>query len=868
MIQASKNEEAPPPIPTPVTKEYLDCSYLCFYVDPSIYDKNGFRYKFPDLASNLNHSEIHMDSNLILLCVFCDGFGSGAINFFKKTHNFEVSYIFKDKTFFSCEKAFTVDVGKIKFIYNSGNNGTFSDNRFRNPSYLEQYKVFDKISNRKKELIEQTKEVLSKNLDIELFLYLLENRKDETEELMKILVRFPELTIIYDKNKPLPDFNFTNFSKDEKNNKILFMIYSIIQDSINLLTNINEEDILYFLQYNDKRRGKIIFIKKNIFLFFIEKCNNNELIKKICKSIPTIPLLFDYLSSLIKVNFDKIKNLTFNDLPHEYIQYNDLFELIEKYENVSDAFTENEIEKVWKKYIEKYIDKNDIKELEKVIDKFKETNENRYKNIIQEIKKKIITRGKDLIHQKKFKNLDMYEFIIKYDNIGNILSDASIIFDIGKNVILEKFDTNKNIIEKFNECDFLSKIDSSLILYYIKGTLEQVYNFDKLKLYFKYIYTSKEKQETEKNIIFVNMILSHFTKLLAKNPNLKINPDFKEIFQKIILLSLMYIENEKDNNFYINIINNLSHCSLSENIFYLFLETIINADLNRYISDYTKDNVCEYIIKNFYSNLAPERKIDFLLLIKSDKLKEKMIFVDFPKLEYKDFLNLEESESLNYLNLFLKKNIINNDEYIKYNYFNELRNKCKLIKNDLKEKKIKFSDVIKLKYLIKNNKLLTRINLICFGALEESEKLEKIIQKYSEEYIKYRKELEKLIRYYGKYFPFSKKSEIDLYSKDLINFKESKICHIKLNELIYDEIKTFKKYELSKFFVFIYNTLTFKNEKEKIEKDLKEQEEENFNKTIELFNKCENLFNGKDFELQFLEIPLINWNLMIQIKIY
>ena len=354
------------------------------------------------------------------------------------------------------------------------------------------------------------------------------------------------------------------------------------------------------------------------------------------------------------------------------------------------------------------------------------------------------------------------------------------------------------------------------------------------------------------------MILSKFMTLLAKNTNIKINQDFKDIFQKIILLSLMYIENEKDYCYYIKIITNLSRYSFSDNIFLLFSETIINADLKNYISEYLKDNVSEYIIKNFYYNLDIEKKIDFLLLIKSDKLKENLIFIGFPNLKYKDFLNIEESESLIYLEHFIKKELINNNEFIKYKYFNDLRIECQSIKNKLEEKKIIFSDVIKLKNLIEGNKLYSRISLICFGEKEESKKLNEIIQKYTEEYIKYNKELIKLIIYYNKYFPFSKKNEIDLYSKDQINFEKSKIdiCNIKINELIYDEIKKFEKYELSKFFVFFYDTLTHKNENENEIEDLKMKEEEQVNKTIELFNKCENLFKGKDFELQFLEIPL------------
>ena len=469
-------EEAPPAISTPEIKDYSDCSYLCFYVDPNIYEEKGFRYKFPDFVSNLNHTEIRLNSNLIVLCVYCDGFFSGAINYIKNKHSFEISYVLNDKTIFSCDTVFTVEVGKTKFIYNSGNNENIFSARIRNPSYFEQYKAFLQITNKKKELFEETKKVLSEKLDMELFLYLLEKRKDEIEKLKGILNRFPELTIIYDKNKPLPDFNFTDFSKEDKNNKILFIIYSVINDSTKLLTDIKEEDILFFLSYNDKRKENPIFIKKNIFLFFIEKCNKNESMKKICKSTISIPLLFDYLNSLSGENFIKIRNLTFNDLPYKYNKNDDLNKLIEKYEKINNAFTENEIDKVWEKYLVKLYDEKNIKELEKIIDKFNLINEKRYMNITKKLKDKIITKGKDLIQKRKLKNLDMYNFINKYDKIGNILSDPSLLIDIGKNILLEELDYNENALNEFNQCDFLNKINSSSIWLYIKGTLEQVDN--------------------------------------------------------------------------------------------------------------------------------------------------------------------------------------------------------------------------------------------------------------------------------------------------------------------------------------------------------------------------------------------------------
>ena len=398
--------------------------------------------------------------------------------------------------------------------------------------------------------------------------------------------------------------------------------------------------------------------------------------KKICKSVHSFPLLLDYLNSLNQEKFKIINNLTLNDLPYETIKDDDLIELIEKYEKVKEAFAENEIDKIWKIYIYKWYNQKDIKELQKVVDKLISVNEKRYLNIIKEIKDNVISKGKDLLQKHILKGFDMYKFINDYNHIGNMLSDGSLLLDIGKNVILEELNSDENALNEFNKCEFIDKINSSLIISYIKGVLEQVDDFNKFHLFFKYIFLLKEKEDNEKNYICINIILSHFMKLLSKNPIIQINDEFIDVSQKIILFSLMYVSDEKDNNFYIKIITQLNRCSFSDNIFILFLKTIIDADLKAYISDDIKDNVCEYIIQNFYFNLELEKKIGFLMMIKSFKLKEKVILVDFPHLDYKDFLAFEESESLIYLDQFVNKSILNDDEFKNYSYFNDLIEKC------------------------------------------------------------------------------------------------------------------------------------------------------------------------------------------------
>ena len=69
-----KFEEEAAPIPTPaeIFKEYSDSLYVCFYIDPNIYDPKGFTlsHTFP---SNLSYKDFKLENNLHVFCVYCDG---------------------------------------------------------------------------------------------------------------------------------------------------------------------------------------------------------------------------------------------------------------------------------------------------------------------------------------------------------------------------------------------------------------------------------------------------------------------------------------------------------------------------------------------------------------------------------------------------------------------------------------------------------------------------------------------------------------------------------------------------------------------------------------------------------------------------
>ena len=326
-----------------------------------------------------------------------------------------------------------------------------------------------------------------------------------------------------------------------------------------------------------------------------------------------------------------------------------MISLIEKYGKIKEAFDKNEFEKILKKYLNSWYEKKSIKQLEEIIDKMSANKEEQFENLIYEIKIEIVKKGKLLIKQNLLKSYEMYKFINKYKNIGNFFSDEYLLIYIGENIILEEINKNENILNEFNKCNFFDMINFQLINKYISGILSKIYDFHKFDLFFKYIYIIKEKvkENEEKNNICVNLIIMHFSRLISRIQELIINDQFKYILQKIIILSVIYIkdDNECNNNFK-TIIENLGNNGFftREYLFNIFLEIIINSNLEIYISNEEKEKVCEYIIKKFYFNLNLEKKIDFLLKIQSKELKEKLIFNNhkyFPIIKFSDLLNKE-----------------------------------------------------------------------------------------------------------------------------------------------------------------------------------------------------------------------------------
>lgn len=377
MNENYKLKDAPPPVLTPQPKEYIGSVFFCFYIDEKVFNKNCFIIESGIISFSY---EITSFGNLVVVRVFSRGLMDYTFNLlFSQRHNFKIHYKMENGEYlYYCNKDYTVDKKKTKFIFNS-NEKEFISPLFRNPSSLEQYISFSKVINENECLFHEALDYLTKYFDLELFLYLLEKNKDKIYDILEILNYLPYIKVVYKKDKSLPKIDFNSLPKN-KNYKILINIYSFIQDSTDLLKELEENDFKIIFEYNEMQKDAPIFIRKNIFVFLLEKIKNIENIKKACKYCESIPLLFDYLLSAPSDKMQEIKNLTINDLPSINPKDN-LIKLIEKYENIKNIFKEKEIIKLWNNYLIPLYSQKSITELEQINEKLFEIDKDFYFNL-------------------------------------------------------------------------------------------------------------------------------------------------------------------------------------------------------------------------------------------------------------------------------------------------------------------------------------------------------------------------------------------------------------------------------------------------------------------------------------------------------
>ena len=851
------NEQGPAPIMPTLPgdeEEYSGSMFFCFQIEKSIENKGVFQIE-SSYIDTLSHETKKINEFTILRVFF-----SGLINklitrYLYSQRSFKIIYKVENDIYFSSND-FIIKESEINFIYNIAKQSNLKSKQILNPKSVEQYEAFNKILKNNEILFNETLKYLNEILDMELYLHLLELKQNKITELFDLLNTFPnmKMKIIYNKKNLFPKINLEAFSKN-KNYMKLIIIYSVIQDSTNLLNELKEDDLNIILRYNDLHKDSPLTFKEKIFKLFISKTNKIDNIKKICQYCESIPLVFSYLLDIGTDKLKEIKNLTINDLPRlSYVEDN-LLELIDNYEKIKAIFKENNITILWRNYLYHLYQIKSIDNLEKIKEKFIEINKEFYKDIIEEMNIEIIKKGKMILNEKKASNLEMFKFINKYNSIDDFYSDINLLKLIGNNINLKDFEKEETIKE-FNQCKFLYKINEEKIKYYITGILDKINNFEDFFLFFKYIYLIKELESGEqltyeKEKIISSIITKYFISLLNRLPQIKITNEFKEIFKKVIIISI------KINN-YLSLIQNNYMPFNNDQLFSLLIEIFINnSEIKKYILDSKKNEISKEIINHFYQkNLNIEKKIDFLLTIESLNLKEHIMntFLELD-LDFEIFLNEEKTISFIYLSNFIKKKIYENKEIIKSNYYQNLKSNCLIIQEKLKEKEINFKELYKINELQTKNILSERLYCIFFGDSQKSLQMEKSIKEYKEKYIKYYNQLDNLIQYYNYYFPKTKKDKIDEYKKiqEDFNNENTKISNIKI-ENIDDEVQNFDTYDSFKFFKIFYKNDNSNNEN--IINDEENIENQKFKNAIETLNKCDKLLKKDNIELSFLEKAL------------
>ena len=709
----------------------------------------------------------------------------------------------------------------------------------------------------KNDLISSTFLFFQKNFDLSLFLKLLDNKDFNQNQFEKIIQNFPNLKCEDIRNKIfIFKKDSLDFLQKDYKNKFL-IIYSVISDTTEELRDIKEEDGLNILfDYNEKNKVYKIPIKKNFFSFFIKKLSNIEYIKKLCHNCNSVSLLFECLFEFRASK--NIKDLTINDLPEPNNAEN-ILDLIEKYEKIKGFFKENEINKLWRKYISLYNSEQkqgSIQKFQKIKEKFESTNNNQfYKNIIKELSDNIDNLRKKAITSKDLKGKELYKFINNNKRNCDFFSDENIILDISKKIDLKELEKDNEALEEFKNCKFLKIIDEKNINSFIHGIIDSIISFEDLYIFFKIIFPIGDKAQdfSIKNTIISELIISHFFLILNKNSNYKIKfkDEYQEVVQRIILLSVMYIEDDKEND-YRNLISKLGNCSAfdRDDLIKFFIHKIINSNIEKYISLEKKNSVSTHILQEFYFRLNIEKKILFLSEFESLDFKEQNIYKEnIPKIDFDDVLNIEDTESFIYLQNFIKSGIIKSDK--SSSFFKDLISICNSIYEKLEKKMINFSDINKLKILIDNKKLSNRINYLCLCDESKSVYLQDIINNYVKNYINYYYSITTLIKYYNKYFQNTKRNEINEFSRQQLKFKQSNqnLNDINIDNNYNDEIKKFEKYEKSKFFNVFYNDtdMNIKDKNNEINK---------YNKAVEVLDKCKNLLNNQKLDISFLEKAL------------
>lgn len=575
--------------------------------------------------------------------------------------------------------------------------------------------------------------------------------------------------------------------------------------------------------YNEGKSKNKLLLKNNVFIFLINKIDSSEQLKKLCLYCYSYPILFNCLF----LKFEKVDNLLnknkieYDDIPLIIRIGDNLIELIQKYKKI-DCFFGDSIIKVWKRYIDFYNKDQNFESLIQIKDKFKEIEDNEnINNLKAEINGYISSLGKKKIIY--LKGIEMYKFIYQYNNFCHFLSDKEdkldkdLLYKIGQNINLDELSKDSNSLEEFNKCDFLNKIDIKNISDFINGVISLLNKLDDIYIFFKYIFPINKEKTNKKKIIFITLF-DRFLFLLDKLSNHRIDFTEKnqEVFQNMILLSIIYTEDQKKQvihrnfreEFFIKLKQSSSFKRYDLTSF--LIEKIINNDFEIYIPKDKKDEINIFILGFFYFGLDLKQKISLLLKFNSLELKKNHIYCTFDELKFDNIISIEDTPSFVGLQEFVEKKIIEKDK--ECDFFKKLIESCNKYRDILENKKINFFELDKLKELKSNKKLPIRVQYICLGDLSASKILTENIENYINKYSIYYQSLDKLIIYYNKYYPKSKINEINNFTDQKTNFynKDKKLCDFEIKENSDEEVKRIEKYDKSNFFLFFIILLKIK----------------------------------------------------------
>ena len=340
-------------------EDFTGSSFFCLKIDDKIIDKGTFQIDSPYI--NTLKYEVKKIDNLILLRVYFYGWNK-YVNFINVLNQRSFKIIFKKgNEIYLKTTDFIADINNINFYYNISQNKIIKSPEIQYPTSIEQYDAYNKLLEKNEILFINTRKYLKENLEMELYIHLFEVAQNRVDTLLDVLDNFPnsQIKVRYNKNKPLKKINFETL-KYYKNYFKLALIYSVINDSTELLNDLKEDYINILFKYNYLNINNQLIIKANIFMFLLPKLDKIENIKNLFRYSESIPSLFN---NILNYGLDRIKFnlniLTLNDIPAFDVKDN-LLDLIEKSEKIKALFKENEIIKLFRKYLYVLITKNNI----------------------------------------------------------------------------------------------------------------------------------------------------------------------------------------------------------------------------------------------------------------------------------------------------------------------------------------------------------------------------------------------------------------------------------------------------------------------------------------------------------------------------